>query len=154
LFKTAGNRGTEHALPLLTQCVLGDPSDLQYAQALLDVLHKTHQYDRNRLLLASRGPQPTHAALEEAEREHEWEKVLRLGISLIIENPWDIPVLRRLATASREVGSDCELIYLRAALAADSWDPDTNAQCARALAARGQRGQAIACAIRANEGRK
>jgi hypothetical protein len=141
-------------LGLLTQCVVGDPFDLEYAEALLDLLYKTRTNDRDRLPLAPRDAQLARAALEDAVRQQEWTTVLRLGITLIIQSPWDIPILRRLATASKEVGSDCELIYLRAALRADTWDPDTNAQCAQALAARGQRTQAIACWIRANEGRK
>ena len=67
-------------------------------------------------------------------------------------NPWDTTALTGLASACEAWGHDeCELRWLRAALAGAPKDPEVNRLCAVALTKRAQYDQAIACWHRVKE---
>ncbi|MHC4178134.1 MAG: tetratricopeptide repeat protein, partial [Planctomycetota bacterium] len=83
----------------------------------------------------------------------EWDEVIECGLKVLKVNPWDVPALTGMATASQNIAAasenpvedEVELYYLKCALDANSKDPNVNRQCALALAAREQFDQAIAC---------
>lgn len=85
-------------------------------------------------------------ALKEAESQHQWEAVIRNGLKILAENPWHVATLKSMATAEKHMGhTAAQLQLLSWALESDSFDRDTNVQCARALTEVGEYDSAIAC---------
>jgi len=145
----------DYATTLLMQCVLGDPGNLGYVQSYIGNLQK--KYNNNRkganfvLQLKERG---SKNAVKKALGGERWMEVIRNGLKVLTVNPWDVPTLMAMATASEKMEDDeVELFYLKSALQAKPNDPDVNLQCAQALRVRRQYDQAIACLHRAEKAR-
>jgi tetratricopeptide (TPR) repeat protein len=84
--------------------------------------------------------------------EEQWYEVIRHGLKVLTVNPWDLQTLSAMATAAGRMGHrECELYYLKSALAANSKDPNINRQCAMLMTDLGQYDQAIVCWHRVEE---
>ncbi len=142
----------DYANTLLSECVMGDPSNLMYVEAFLGNLQR--KYDNNKRGARIKGF-ASRGAIKKALSKSQWREVLRLGPPMLKPNPWDVPTLRTMAEACAELGyHDVELRYLRMALDANPKDIEVNRHCAKSLARVGQYDQAIACWHRIEEAKK
>lgn len=144
--KQMAQENYDYATKLFTECVLGDPSNLSYVQSFMGNLQKKYNNNKTGSKLAKLKERGARNAIRKASRQNQWDAVISNGLKVLAINPWDIPTLRAMATASEQMGDDePEMAYLRAALTANPKDPNVNRQCAIALATRHQFDQAIAC---------
>jgi tetratricopeptide (TPR) repeat protein len=143
----------DYATELLSQCVIGDPGNLSYVQSYLGNLQK--KYNNNKKganFVIQLKERASKAAAKKAAGHGKWMETIRQGLKALTVNPWDVPTLQAMATASEEMGDeDVVLYYLRCALQAKPNDPDVNLQCAEALRERKQYDQAIACLHRVDK---
>ena len=136
----------DYATELLTQCVLGDPGNPQYVQTFLANLQKKYNNNKTGSTFAAFKARSERSNLKKAKAQGDWEAVLRNGLEVLKVNPWDVPALTAMADACEALHLEAvTLIYLKMALEANPNDPDVNLQCAKALRARQQWDQAIAC---------
>jgi tetratricopeptide (TPR) repeat protein len=150
IFEHAGKQlaqeNYDYASELFEQCVLGDPSNLIYVQNYIGNLQKKYNNNKTGSKLAQFKERGSRSAAKKALGHGEWDEVIKHGLKVLAVNPWDVPTLTAMATASENSGDDeVELYYLKCALDANPKDPNVNRQCAHALAARAQFDQAIAC---------
>jgi tetratricopeptide (TPR) repeat protein len=140
-----GDHGYAHSM--YSQCVVGDPSNLVYVEAMLDNLQACYKENRRKARVRS-----SRNAFKKAHTESRWEELFGLGVELIEENPWDIPTLRGMAEACAALHyNEVELRYLKNALDSNPKDVEVNRHCAHSLARMGQFDQAIACWHRIEE---
>ena len=140
-----------HALPkdrdyaheLLAECVLHEPGNLRFVEAMLDNLTAWFRATRKK----PRSPGfRSNAALRKAIRSGNSGEVFRLGTARLLRHPWHVPTLHAIAKAcERNHLNEVELRYLKQALDADPHDREVNRHCAASLARMGQYDQAIAC---------
>jgi len=144
--KQMSQENYDYATELLSQCVLGDPSNLGYVQSFLGNLQKKYNNNKMGSKLAKFKERGARSAVKKALSQSLWDDVVGNGVKVLAVNPWDIPTLLAMATASEKMGDDeSEMAYLKAALEANPKDPEVNRHCAMALGARQQFDQAIAC---------
>lgn len=149
------NRGTQnaptnldYAIEMYTICVIGDPGNAVYLQALLGVLRRKHGPRKGGGLSAlwatgSRTQLKKHAA------NAQWRDVIKAGVEIIKANPADHTCLLAMAEACGNLMFfEAQGVYLKAALDAAPADIEVNKQCARYAANQGQFDQAIACWVR------
>jgi hypothetical protein len=117
--------------------------NLAYVEGLLKNLRaKTAGQKRRRLHLTGSGGHQ----LKKALRHQQWPQVLRLGLDLVKDDPWNVTTLRAIAEACAALHyPNVELAYSKQALDANPKDIEVNRHCARSLARVGQFDQAIAC---------
>jgi tetratricopeptide (TPR) repeat protein len=144
----------EFAAELLTQCILGDPLNTQYVRGFIEGLERKYKNNRKGAAFARFHARGARTALKKAAVQGHWQEVLKNGLAVLKVNPWDAPTLRAMATASEHLGGrECQMYYLKCALVSNPNDPETNTQCAKALAERGEFDQAIACWHRVEQAR-
>jgi tetratricopeptide (TPR) repeat protein len=142
----------DYANKLLTDCVVNDPSNLEYVEAFLHNLQR--KYNNNKKG-ASFGGFGGRGGFKRALSKEDWREVLKQGPPLLGTNPWDVPTLRGMAKACEALRFDeVEIRYLKNALDANPRDPEVNKHCAQTLAGLGDYDQAIACWHRVEEARK
>ena len=142
----------DYAHSILVECVLNDPGNLLYVEALLLNLQKKYKNNRRGAWLRGFGGR---GAIKKAAANQDWTSVLKLGPHLLKTNPWDVVVLRAMAQGCAAHGHhEVELRYLRNALEADPKDVAVNRHCAQSLARMGHYDQAIACWTRVDEVRR
>ncbi|MCA9263333.1 MAG: tetratricopeptide repeat protein [Planctomycetales bacterium] len=131
----------DYAHDMFSACVMRDPSNFIYVDALLDNLQK--KFKNNKKGGRSKG---NRNAFKKAVQAEDWKQALEVGLDLLKYNPWDIPTLRGVAEGcAAQHYNEVELRYLKNALEAKPKDIDVNVHCARSLARMGQFDQAIAC---------
>jgi tetratricopeptide (TPR) repeat protein len=136
----------DYASELLTQCVTGDPANFAYLQAFLANLKKKYGNNKKGHNMAFMKKATLGRAVSKAAGQKDWLGVIKGGVEVLRLNPWEIPILRQMADAVKELGCDeVELVYLKMALESNSMDFDVNWRCAQALKERKQYDQAIAC---------
>jgi tetratricopeptide (TPR) repeat protein len=133
----------DRAHELFLQCVLADPDNLLYVDALLTNLGRKYEHHRRGLpihLLTGRD------GLKQALTNKPWKEVLRLGLNVLKHNPWDRGVLLALAQVceAREY-YQAEWRYLQNAVEAEPEDPDLNRQLAKSLARLARYEEAVQC---------
>jgi tetratricopeptide (TPR) repeat protein len=149
-----GEYDFDYANDLLSQCVVGDPSNLQYITPYLENLYKKYNNNRKGKPLAMITGAGARSGVKKASAQKDWEGVVKNAAEMLKLNPWDSTALTGLASACEAWGHDeCELRWLKAALAGAPKDPEVNRLCAVALTKRAQYDQAIACWHRVKEAR-
>lgn len=134
---------------ILVECVLHDPGNLQYVEAMLTNLQQKYRNNKRGALIKGFG---RHRNIKKAAAKKDWTHVLQLGPALLRVNPWDVVVLRAMAEACAELGyQDVELRYLKNALDASPKSAAINRHCATSLGRIGQFDQAISCWTRVDE---
>ncbi len=149
------NRGTQnaptnldYAIEMYTICVLGDPGNAVYLQALLGVLRRKHGA-RKGGGLTSLWSAGSRTMLKKHAANAQWRDVIKAGVEIIKANPSDHGCLLAMAEACGNLMFfESQGVYLKAALDAAPADPEVNKQCARYAANQGQFDQAIACWVR------
>ena len=133
----------DRAHDLLTECVIHDPGNLLYVNALLENLGRKHHDDkqsRQGHIYTAKGN------LNKAISTRNWRHVLRLGPELLKHNPWDIAVLRAMARACEaERYSRAEVRYLQNALETAPEDAELNRRAAQLLVKLERFDEAIDC---------
>ena len=123
----------DYAHSILVECVLNDPGNLLYVEALLLNLQKKYKNNRRGAWLRGFGGR---GAIKKAAASQDWTSVLKLGPHLLKTNPWDVFVLRAMAQGCAAHGHhEVELRYLRNALEANPKDVAVNRHCAQSLRA-------------------
>ena len=137
----------DYATELLYDCVRRDPGNLEYIQAFVDAVHKKFGSSKKISPMTMFKEHGARMALKKAMSESDWDEAIRNGLTVLKENPWDVPTLTTLATAcgkivDREGRSadvtygDCELYYLKCAFDTaprDKPDPEVCRQLDAAL---------------------
>jgi tetratricopeptide (TPR) repeat protein len=137
---TAANN-YDYAHTLFAECVVHDPPNLAYVEALLHNLRRKVPQPPKKLFGGG-----SSRELKRALSHQQWSQVLRSALDHLRINPWDVATLRALAELSAKLHhNEVELAYLKQALDAAPRDLEVNRHCARSLARMGQFDQAIAC---------
>ncbi|MDG2380141.1 MAG: hypothetical protein P8N76_00565 [Pirellulaceae bacterium] len=134
---------------MFSECVLNDPGNLEYVEAMLSNLQRKYKNNKRGARLKGFGGR---GVFKKAVASEDWEEVLRMGMDLLKTNPWDVTALRGLANACKANHyNEVELRYLKNALDVNSKDIEVNKHCAESLARMGQFDQAIVCWHRIEE---
>lgn len=134
----------DYVTELLSQCVLGEPGNINYVRAYIENLQKKYHKQKVGPLVQFK-ERAARSALKKALAEQHWDEVIRHGLKVLTVHPWDIPALTGMATAAAKLGHrQCELHYLQAAVAGSPKDATCNRLYATALSERGRIEQAIA----------
>ncbi|MGO8691237.1 MAG: tetratricopeptide repeat protein [Thermoguttaceae bacterium] len=153
-FETANQKmaqeNFDYATELFRQCVWGDPGNRAFVQNFLGNLQKKYANNRKGSSLAKFKELGARSAIKKALGQSEWEEVVKNSLVVLKVNPWDVPALTAMATASENLAGmipgeyiDCQWLYLRTAAEANPKDPDVCRACAMYLGKRGQYDQAI-----------
>lgn len=133
----------DYAHAMFAECVLHDPGNLKFAEAMVQNLRARTPKRKKSLLALGRGGS---RSIKSAQQCNKWDEVLRKGIDLLKTNPWDVTTLQAMAEAcAARHHNEVELVYLKQALDAEPKNVAVNAHCARSLGRMGQFDQAIAC---------
>ena len=144
----AGQSNFDYAHQLYAQAVANDPGNLVYVDAMLANLQKKYKNNKK----GSRFSFGGRKAFKEAVAEEDWEEILREGLELLKNNPWDTQALREMARACAfNRFNEVELRYLKNALDGKPKDVEVNKHCAQSLARNGQFDMAISCWARVDE---
>jgi tetratricopeptide (TPR) repeat protein len=137
----------DYACQLLTECVVGNPSNIFYVKAYIENLQKKFNNNKTGKTLAKFQELGSRAAQKKAMLQENWDDVIKHGLKVLTANPWDKTALMSMARASSKYANDfeVELYYLKTALIPNPKDPEVNELCALALAAIGDIDQAITC---------
>src|SRR5690348_15646652 len=83
--RLSSRKDFDYAHSMFSECVIGDPGNRTYVEAMLENLREKHPYPKGRGLFGrSRGDRD----IKSAASRKEWSKVLRLGIDLLKDDPW------------------------------------------------------------------
>jgi hypothetical protein len=137
-------RSFDYAHEMFAQCVVQDPSNLEFVEMMLANLGAKFGGDKKKVrrTLGLGGGRE----FKKAVGGKRWREALRLGIEQLQNDPWHVPTLRALAEACAALHhNEVELAYLKQALDSNPKDADVNRHCARSLARMAQFDQAIAC---------
>ena len=140
-----GQGNHDYAHELFSQCVIADPGNVVYTQTCMANLIQKHGEKKKGLFgglknLGSKG------GVKKASMQKDWPGVLKAGLAVLKENPWDTTNLLAMADACEQLGyEDSQVAYLRAALKFNPEDLHINRQCAIALRERKEFDAAIAC---------
>lgn len=132
-----------HAHDLLAECVIHDPGNVLYIDALLENLVNKHDGDEQ-----SKQAQTSTSKrnLSKAITSQDWRQVFQLGPRLLKHDPRDIPVLKAMAQACEASQFDrAEVRYVQSALDAAPDDVELNRRAAQVLAGLERFDDAIAC---------
>jgi len=136
----------DYANELFTQCVVGDPTNVPYAQSYLANLKlKYNNNKKGSNLFAIQGIGPK-GLVKKASIQKDWAGVIKHGLDVLKLNPWHVSTLTAMAHACEGLGClQTQLVYLKMALEPNPKDPDINRLCAMALDEAEQYDQAITC---------
>ena len=150
----------DYATELFSQCVWGDPGNKAFVQNFLGNLQKKYANNRKGSSFGQFKELGARSAVKKALAQSDWDEVVKNALAVLKVNPWDVPTLMAMATASENLAAmvpgeymDCQLFYLKTALEANPKDPEVNRACGIALGKRGQFDQAIACWHRVEQAR-
>lgn len=142
--RLAKERNYDYAHEMFAQCVVHAPSNVVYTEAMLKNLRE--KFSGRKKKSKFRFGQGGSRGLKKSLQQSDWTGVLRQGVELLKNNPWDVATLRAMAEACEALRyNEVELVYLKQALDADPKNVEVNCHCARSLGRMGQFDQAIAC---------
>ncbi|HET6880759.1 MAG TPA: hypothetical protein VFI31_11425, partial [Pirellulales bacterium] len=146
----AGN--FDFAAQMFTQCVVGDPANMLYAQNFLANLQKKYNNNKTGAKMAGMFSAKAKTGVTYASKRKDWLGVITSGLEVLKINPWDTGTLGEMGNACEHLGFDeCQIVWLKGAMEADIKDPETNRLLGRALARQGVFDQAIACWMRVQQ---
>lgn len=136
----------DYANELFTQCVVGDPTNVPYAQSYLANLklkYSNNKKGSNLFAIQGIGPK---GMVKKASIQKDWAGVIKHGLDVLKLNPWHVATLTAMAHACEGLGClQTQLVYLKMALEPNPKDPEINRLCAIALDEAEQYDQAITC---------
>jgi tetratricopeptide (TPR) repeat protein len=158
-FELAGKQTAQdnfdYATELFSQCVLGDPGNPVYVQNFVGNLQRKFGNNKKGSSLAQFKERGARRAVKKAVSQSDWDEAIKNGIPILKINPWDVPTLKAMATASAAIAAEgegglfagygeCELYYLKCAVEAAPNDPAVCQQLGTALGKRQRFDEAIA----------
>jgi tetratricopeptide (TPR) repeat protein len=160
--KQTSQENYDYATELLTQCVLGDPGNPVYVQNLVGNLQRKYNNNKKGSTMAQFKERGARSAVKKALSQSGWDDVIKHGVAVLKVNPWDVPTLQAMATASAAIAGeaddplhagygDCELYYLKCAVETAPNDPDICVQLGTTLGKRQRFDEAIAFMHRAEK---
>ena len=103
LFEAGNKQGSQdkfdYASELYTECVRGDPGNLEYLQSFMTNLHKKYGSVKKLGPMVQFKERGARAALKKAIAQCDWDEAIQQGIAVLLVNPWDVPTLTAMATA-------------------------------------------------------
>jgi tetratricopeptide (TPR) repeat protein len=136
----------DYATDMYSRCIVGDPGNPLYVKAFLTNLSKKYNNNKKGGKLAGLKTVSAKGSLKAAVARKKWEDVIKTGLEILKENPWDAGVLADMGKACEALDhDDGEVEFLRQALDADPDDPEMNRLLGRALDRSGQFNAAIEC---------
>ena len=138
----------DYAIEMFSACVVGDPGNAVYLQALLGILRKKHPPKKAgglaSLFAGSKG-----GSLRKLVGSGQYREVFKPGVDALKSNPYDTGALLAMADACGHLAFPAtRQVYLKSALDAAPADPEVNRHCARFASEIGEYDQAIACWVR------
>lgn len=153
--KQAAGNNFDYATSLFSDCVLTDKNNTLYWQSFMGNLRKKYDNNKKGAKLASIRTGAERATIKKCQMRKDHEGVFKHGVEVLKLNPWDVGTLMAMADAGETLDLDeVPLIFLRTALDVSPKDVDVNRAAAKALRARRQYDQAIACWRRVLEVKK
>lgn len=144
--KMAATGGYDYATEMYMQCVLGDPGNPLYVKSFLTNLNKKHNNNKKGAKLAQLKTAGSRASMKTSVARKKWDDVLKTGLEILKENPWDAAVLQDIARSCDETQhEDGEVEFLKQAIDADPEDAESNRLLGRAYEKVGQFMLAIEC---------
>ncbi len=148
--KQASQDKFDYAADLYSECVRGDPGNLEYLQSFMENLHKKYGSAKKLGPMVQFKERGARTALKKAIAQCDWDEAMRQGFTVLLANPWDVPTLTGMATACGNIMNqegpsaavtfgDCELYFLKCAYDAapkDKPDAEVCRQLAEALTKR------------------
>jgi tetratricopeptide (TPR) repeat protein len=142
--KASTSNDFDYCTELLTQCVLGDPGNINYVRAYVENLQKKYGNNKKGSPFAQFQAFGTRGSLKKALAAEQWDDVIKHGLKILTFNPWDTGSLTGMASAAaKQNDRDCEMFYLKCAAASNPKDPIVCRLYAIALGERGMFDQAI-----------
>ncbi len=155
--KQASQDKFDYAADLYSECVRGDPGNLEYLQSFMENLHKKYGSAKKLGPMVQFKERGARTALKKAIAQCDWDEAMRQGFTVLLANPWDVPTLTGMATACGNIMNqegpsaavtfgDCELYFLKCAYDAapkDKPDAEVCRQLAEALTKRERYVEAI-----------
>ena len=92
----------DYATELLSQCVLGEPSNIDYVRSYIENLYKKYRHQKVSPL-AQFKELGSRSALKKALAQQQWDEAIRHGLKALRANPWDVPTLTQMATAATHI---------------------------------------------------
>jgi tetratricopeptide (TPR) repeat protein len=141
-------RNFDYATEMFSQCVQGDPGNLEYVKAFIDNLQRKYNNNKKGGSFGGFKGMGSRTALKKAIAKEDWNAGIKAGLDLLQINPWDIDALRKIAKAAAGLGCyEVQINYLKMALDAspDPGDPEINRESADALQALELFDQATIC---------
>jgi len=142
---TQASGNAQYAIDMFSACVVGDPGNAVFLQALFAALRRKFGAKKSGTLtsLLSAGGR---SGMKRAASNAQWRDVIKQGVEILKSNPADHACLLAMAEACGNLMFvDCQAVYLRAALDANPADAEVNRQCGRFAASQGNFDQAIEC---------
>lgn len=147
--KNAATGNYDYATEMYTQCLLGDPGNPIYVKAFLTNLNRKYNNNLKGAKLAGLKTVAAKASLKKSVALKKWDDVIRVGLDILKENPWDVGVLSDIGRACEAMeNEEGEIEYLRQALDVDKEDAEANRLLGRAYDRSGQFPLAIECFTR------
>ena len=155
--KQASQDKFDYASDLYSECVRGDPGNMEYLKSFMENLHKKCGSVRKLGPMVQFKERGARAALKKAIAQSKWDEAIQQGFSVLLANPWDVPTLTAMGTACDAIMTqegpsaavtygDCELFYLKCAFDTfpkDKPDYEVCRQLAEALTKRERYVEAI-----------
>jgi len=136
----------DYANELFSQCVVGDPSNVPYAQSYLANLKLKYSNNKKGSNLAAIQGIGPKGMVKKSSVQKNWPAVIKHGLDMLKLNPWHVPTLKAMAAACEGLGClQTQLVYLKMALEPNPKDVDVNRLCAHALDEAGRFDEAITC---------
>lgn len=124
---------------ILLGCVVAQPDDVDFVDGFL--VNLARRAPRTSCEISHELPAP----IADAVRAHDWRRVLREGPPLLVECPWNLPLLQALASAVASLGAgDAELRYLAMAAEGAPGDVELQRRIGRARGKQRQYDEALA----------
>ncbi len=137
---------------MFTQCVVGDPANMLYAQNFLANLQKKYNNNKTGASMAGMRSATSKGKVAYAAKRKDWLGVITAGLEVLKLNPWETSTLGEMGNACEQLRFDeCQVVWLKGALEADIKHPEANRLLGRALGRLGQFDQAIACWTRVQQ---
>ena len=89
----------DYASDLYTECVRGDPGNLEYLQSFMTNLHKKYGSVKKLGPMVQFKERGARTALKKAIAQCDWDEAMQQGYTVLLANPWDVPTLTAMATA-------------------------------------------------------
>jgi len=138
----------DYAIEMFTACVLGDPGNAVFLQALLGILRKKHPPKKSGGLASLFGGSKG-GSLRKLVAAGQHRDVIKQGVEILKANPYDTGALLAMADACGQLGfTPTRQVFLKAALDAAPADQEVNRHCAKFAVEIGEFDQAIACWVR------